>query len=168
MDFRHEIEQLYLSAFPPEERRPLNKFWQNIDSGKVKCHVFAENNRFAGFLTIWDLGDFFYGEHFAICSELRSQGIGSKSFAKIVEELDKPFMFEVEPPTNALAQRRIGFYERLGCKMCNRMYIQPAYSSELKGLELRLMEHGENLLGTEFDKVVKTIHHNVYGIKITC
>ena len=58
---------LYLSAFPAEERRDVSDLVR-LMRGEPRFHVLAAYDEagFAGFITYWDFSAFRYVEHFAI------------------------------------------------------------------------------------------------------
>lgn len=157
------MQQLFESAFPPEERRTTDRWLALIEQGCVTCHVARYDGRFAGFLTVWDLGAFRYGEHFAIEPALRGQNIGAAMMQHVLSSSPKPFVLEVELPDTDIARRRIAFYQRLGFVLCDRHYLQPPYNKGFAPFPLRLMEHGGQLTQTDFDSVVRTIHRVVYN-----
>lgn len=77
----------------------------------------------------------------------------------------RPLVIEVEPPTDEMACRRIGFYERNGLRLWNDVeYVQPPYSPDRHAIELKLMTYGGISLSAG-DKYVKRIHRDVYGVK---
>ena len=161
------LKALYESAFPSCERRQTEKLVQLIaNEPRFVCLAIMHQNEFVGFFTKWDLGGFYYGEHFAISDAVRGQKMGSKALQKIVETVTKPLILEVELPTDNLSTRRIAFYERANFQLCRETYIQPPYEKGFEPIPMYLMEYGGNLTQTHFSTIVKTLHTEIYGIKI--
>lgn len=119
---------------------------------------------FCGFITWWDFGGFVYGEHFAMLPECRGAGIGGEVIDRFVADAGKPVVLEVELPTNGLARRRIGFYERHGFTLCDAEYVQPPYDAGGEGVPMRLMSHGMPLDAETFERVRDTLYAEVYGV----
>ena len=64
-----EAERLMTDAFPPEERRPLDRQRQYTDHNPLfHPQVVVENGTFAGLFNYWTLDGFLYGEHLATCA----------------------------------------------------------------------------------------------------
>ncbi len=164
MDMADAVRQLYIDAFPPEERRPWDKFKELLESEpSFDVHVVTADGAFAGFISIWSLRDVCYGEHFATLQSLRGAGIGGAVLDEILKQLPKPFVGEVEPPeTSDVAKRRIGFYARHGLHTFDDYdYIQPPYSPELPSVRLLLMSNDREI---DLDATTREIHERVYGV----
>ena len=75
----------------------------------------------------------------------------------------RPLVLEVEVPDNELAQRRIGFYRRLGFVLWDECsYLQPPYHPDDEPLPMFLMAHG-NLSTADFSAVRNLIYREVYS-----
>ena len=114
-----DVVGLYEAAFPADERREVAEFSRLADTEK-KFHInvfVGDNDEFIGFLTSWEWDDFRYGEHFAISPEMRCGGIGGNALRWFLASDSRPLVIEVEPPTDEMACRRIGFYERNGLRL---------------------------------------------------
>ena len=164
---------LYISAFPPDERRD----WMNADDANdflmKNCSVFHimsatatidGKEQFAGFISYWILkNDVAYIEHFAVMPHIRGKQLGSR----ILSEFEKMFpktILEVELPETSEAKRRIEFYRRSGfTDWPGIQYIQPAYSSGKSPMPLMLMSKGLTL-EHEDDPVILEIKQKVYGV----
>ena len=76
----------------------------------------------------------------------------------------RPFVLEVELPDNAMARKRIAFYERHGLSIVDRSYRQPPYRRGEKGLSLLIMTTDKAFAEAHFDKIRDNIYANVYGV----
>lgn len=157
------LVHLFESAFPPEERRRTTQLLDLIESGRTTCHTAYYNGECAAFLTEWNLGDFRYGEYFAVDADMRGQNIGSATMQHVLSLSQQPFVLEVELPDTDIARRRIAFYERIGFVLCEKHYLQPPYNEGFPAVPLRLMEYGGQLTKTDFDQVAHTLHRVVYN-----
>ena len=160
-----EAEDLMKDAFPPEERRPLAEQRDYADHNPLfRPHVVLDNGKFAGLLNFWQLDGFLYAEHLATLPSLRGKGLGQRVMEKLINDSSLPIVLEVEPPTDELKQRRIGFYQRCGFMLWeHRTYMLPPYSAQLPSIPLRLMVHGQLSEEQDFDHVCREIYTNVYG-----
>lgn len=177
------VERLYADAFPRNERRAESEMRRLAECGRLNvCAVenlcAAEDaedadgadgksdgcGRFCGFITWWDFGGFVYGEHFAMLPECRGAGIGGEVIDRFVADAGKPVVLEVELPTNDMARRRIGFYERHGFAVCDADYAQPPYDAGGGCVPMRLMSHGMSLDEEAFERVKDTLYIDVYGM----
>lgn len=160
------VESLFLSSFPVEERRDTDAQRKNIDSNpSFTLHLAEDNDQPIGFLTIWDLGEFSYCEHFATDSSFRNKGYGGMILDRLLSQLNHPLVLEVELPDNDLARRRIGFYQRHGLTlMADHPYTQPPYRPGGSPLPLRLMVANPGETALDLNAVTAAIHSHVYGI----
>ena len=84
------------------------------DSNPLFCNnVIVEDGKPVGMISYWDMGDFYYIEHFAIDPSLRNGGYGKRVLESIQTKLQGPIVLEVEEPTEEMRIRRINFYKRL-------------------------------------------------------
>ena len=159
--FYEDAEHLLVEAFPVEERRPLAQQRDFTDHNRLfQAQVIICNFDFAGILNTWYLGKVTYVEHLAIKKELRGLGLASEALTKL-KLRGKPIILEVEPATDETTKKRISFYEKNGFKMEPIIYEQPAYSSELPTVPMRIMTYGtiEDLQGT-----IAQLKRDVYGV----
>lgn len=163
-DWTSLVRRTYEQAFPREERRDFELVEKLLATDqRFRLTALLRDERYAGFITGWDFGDFIYLEHFAIDESMRNGGIGSKALKAYLGQLSKPVVLEVEMPTEEISKRRVGFYERLGFKLDKHTYYQPPYRKGDNFLEMRLMTYGEIDLDKTFDQVNSTIHKEVYN-----
>lgn len=159
-----EAEKLLSDAFPQEERRPLREQRDYTDHNPLfRPHVVLENEKFAGLLNLWTLKGFIYAEHLSTLPTLRGHGLGRRIMEEFIRRTEAPIVLEVEPPTNDLRQRRIGFYQRCGFTLWERTYTQPPYSDKLPAVPMCLMTHGDLEEKRDFHHICHEIYTNVYG-----
>lgn len=167
-DLIESVRCLYEYSFPPEERRDFGLLLDIFKHKEVFKILVAhtDSDEFAGFLSFWDFGGFVYVEHFAVCPDLRGNGIGEHILRYFVKSVSKPVVLEVEPPIKGdMTERRVAFYIRNGALLHDGIqYTQPAYSPELSPVELKLMSFGE-IDESQFPEIIRTIHKEVYGVE---
>ncbi len=160
------VENLFLSAFPEDERRDIANQRRNVDNNPLFCcYVAEEREESVGFITVWRFTGFCYVEHFAIDPMHRNGGYGRQTIQALLEEVRQPVVLEVELPENELSCRRIGFYQRQGfCLWSEVSYIQPAYRPGGNTLPMHLMATAGLHPETDFERVKDCLYRKVYGV----
>lgn len=140
---------LYNSSFPENERRLYTgapDFMEFAGTHNDRFHILlaeTEDGNFQGFITYWSFDDFVYVEHFAVVRSLRGGGTGTALLSYLAEICNKSILLEVESPVDDITCRRVRFYEKNGFRIFDGFrYIQPPYSPDQCGLELKLMLKG--------------------------
>lgn len=159
------VKNLYIESFPKNERRCVDKMMKLYNSGtSFSIFIIIENNQIVGFLTHWDLSEFIFAEHFSISPEFRNGGYGRKVMELYIEKMNKPILLEVELPANALAERRIEFYRRIGFKLWENIeYQQPAYEEDSDAVPMKLMSWGKLEVAKDFAKIKEKVYSVVYN-----
>jgi ribosomal protein S18 acetylase RimI-like enzyme len=155
------VEQLYMTAFPPKERRE----WQVLAGmiGKVPemhMQVILDRDQPIGFITSWKLSDWCFIEHFAIAPESRGQKFGEEVILDFLKGYK--VILEVEPPVSEDALRRIRFYEHAGMECLPIPYLQPSYRVGAEPYQMVLMSNVINAPEPAYTKVLKLISGKVY------
>ncbi len=161
-----DIQVLYESAFPADERRDFAAWLQLLEHEPAfRVVAVYDDNAFAGFISFWQWENWRYAEHFAIDGSRRGGGIGAAAFQQFLQMDSRPLIGEVELPTDNIAQRRIAFYERLGLvSHPDYTYIQPPYSADKSALQLLLMTYGAPA-DVDLSQPVQLLRKYVYGVK---
>ena len=157
------IKNLYITAFPPNERREFDELKKQVYNGACHINLILIGEKIAGFIILWNFTGFVFLEHFAIVPELRGQGTGEKAIAEIKTRFQKTIILETEPPVDELNRRRIRFYERNGFHILKRTYFQPSYGGNKPEIELKLMCTKDDFTVEELDFIIQSIRGKVYG-----
>lgn len=161
-------KEIYNSSFPLDERRDFDLVVEMVGKEGFDFYVIKsslEDETPIGIISIWEFCDFVYIEHFAIDLSLRQKGYGSKVLNEIINKYSKPFIIEVEPPTNVEALKRIDFYKKLNFSLLDFNYLQPAYSPTQNPLPMNLMTNNILYFTNEnIQKAVSLIHQKVYKV----
>lgn len=158
-------ENLFASAFPPEERRAPEEQRRVTDHHpSLVTYALMLDGGFVGFITCWQGPDFVYVEHFATVPEVRGKGIGSEVLDRLSALFVHPLVLEVELPLEEMAQRRIGFYRRNGFVLWeNSRYVQPPYQKTCSPIALYLMVRGTGLdERADFERIKRWLYTEVY------
>ena len=112
-------------SFPESERRTYAGQKELLANQHYRLITETDNNnQIFAFLAAWEFPLFRFVEHIAVDPIMRGSGLGGKMMTKYMKESIKPILLEVEHPDTELAQRRIGFYERLGFHLNPFEYVQ--------------------------------------------
>lgn len=160
------VEALMARAFPPAERRLEDAFRRLTDEEpRFVCNALLHEGRFAGLLTYWRLERLTYVEHLATLPAVRGKGLGARALETLKAAAPGALVLEVEPPTDELTRRRIGFYRRNGFTLwADSPYRQPSYGPGRPPVDLLLMVCGDLDETTDFAEVRRRIHTGPYGL----
>lgn len=168
------VRRLYEASFPRNEQRPWAQLLRLLSRSEAfHLYLLCEGENPIGFISYWSWSDLLYIEHFAVAAEQRGKGYGSVALRTLCAELSRPMVLEVEPPLEAQARRRIGFYRRLGFVRSELPYSQPAYSETSRPVELSLMFYAAPVaVGSEgfsayFSYVRQRLYEKVYGVSLS-
>jgi len=156
------IKNLYLTAFPPSERREFDELKKQIYHVECNVNLILTGEKVAGFVILWNFADFVFLEHFAIEPGIRGLGIGERTLALIKDIFNKPVILETELPDDEISSRRIKFYQRNGFRLLHLPYLQPSYDGIKPEVEMKLMSIGVDFLSEELDKYISVISKKVY------
>lgn len=158
-----EIFEIMDEAFPNNEMRTYEAQKKLLDNDKYNIYVQKnETGSIIGFLAYWNLKNCTFFEHLAVSKKFRGNGVGKKIILENIKNVKKPIFFEVELPNNDIAQRRINFYKRLGCKLNEFYYEQPALRQDEKPQQLLIMSYPNHINEQCFVDYKKEIYNTVY------
>ncbi len=154
---------LYIAAFPTEERRAKDYHIETMGREQFHCDVIIDSNEPIGILFWWDLTEFTFVEHFATTPAVRGKGYGNQILSEFISTNKKPTLLEVEHPTDEISRRRIGFYERMGFVLNDHPYRHPSYQ-QIKDefVDLKVMTYPNSITDMELQRFISdefpTIH----------
>ncbi len=156
------VGNLYVTAFPPQERREINEIHQLISEGQIFIYqIITANNTVAGFCIFWIFKEFTFIEHLAVFPELRGMGTGEETLSFLREKFNI-IILETELPVDEISRRRIKFYERNGFFMLQQQYFQPSYGRNKPEVELKLMCTNGNISNEKLGEFIIQIKEMVY------
>ncbi len=118
----------------------------------------------SGFITIWELNEYAFAEHFAVDRICRNLGTGTEILRQVKSLYSKPICLEVEPPESDISRRRIEFYRRNGFYLNMYDYTQPSISEGRDPVDLLIMTTGSYITPEQFVKLRDEIMKKVYKV----
>lgn len=115
-----KLETINEEAFPISERNSIDDLYASGSDGNLDMIGIYADNELTGFFAVRKFGKICYMAYFAVCSEKRSMGIGSKALhllkefypgCQIVNEFEAP---DERDENNTTRLRRRDFYLRNG------------------------------------------------------
>lgn len=154
-DFYLELEK----SFIEDERRDYADALRLFKEGKYEILSLMHEGKRVGFISLWNLPDFTFAEHFVIHESCRNLGFGAMALSEI-KRIYKKIVLEAEPAASDIAKRRLAFYKRNGFFENEGDYTQPAFRKTSRGVKLVIMSFPSPL--ESFDKTVEDIKNTVY------
>ena len=149
------------ASFVREERRDETDARRQLENPLYTVYAVMDGCQRVGYITVWQVRDFFFLEHFFMLEKYRNRGYGARVLT-IVKEALGCLVLEAEPPTQSeIAARRVAFYERQGFYQNPASYLQPSYHGEAP-VPLVLMSYPSSR--KELAETVDQIYSVVYGI----
>ena len=153
--------ELLRQSFPPEERRDDQLQRQVMQHADYRLCAILDDGTPRGVVGYWDTPDFLYFENFCVQSECRNKGVGSATLRLLTQSLRKPFILEIELPTDELTRRRKAFYQRNGMVENPFPHVQPHYRATDPDLPLMILTYGKPISQTQYDGFRKYLDENV-------
>ncbi|MGG1553858.1 GNAT family N-acetyltransferase [Paenibacillus ferrarius] len=158
-----EVFKLLEEAFPVTEIRTYEGQRTLLEHPNYRLHIERDAaGRAAGILASWDFGTFRFVEHIAVGATIRGGGIGKRMLTDYMHSGASPIVLEVEPPDEAMAERRIHFYERCGFHLNDFPYKQPPLRAGQPEIALNIMSYPHPLTEAEFLPYKRILYAEVY------
>ncbi len=148
-------------SFPREELRDFDGACAVFDDPAYAVYHLQKDGARVGFITLWSLDDFVFGEHFVIYEAYRNRGLGGEAIDAATARFGS-MILEAEHPVTELTTRRQGFYRRHGFAVNPQVYFQPSYHAGEGDVPLTLLSYPALLTDAEFDRAVTQIYKVVY------
>lgn len=122
MRYKSQLYELYDTAFPEQEKKPLHVMEQLVEDGKMEMLAMVDGDEFVGLAINMLSGNCALLDYYAIIPEKRSGGYGSKGLEVLLVHFEnQKYIFEIEiqdeQADNAQERkRRKAFYLRNGLK----------------------------------------------------
>ena len=97
-----EIEKNFIL----DERRDYEDALALFKAGKYEIYTFRSEEKNLGFITLWQLGDFTFAEHFVIYEQYRNSGYGREALLEL-ETMFPKIVLETEEPIEIMQKRRL-------------------------------------------------------------
>ena len=158
------IRVWYETAFPAHERRTFDGLLELLPCPDMHLCALVADAKWVGFIIYWQWPDVstLFIEHIAIDPQQRNKQFGQQVIQQILQLDFTHFLLEAECPTDAISERRIGFYERQGFSLNLFAYAQPPYQRGKPDIPMKLMSIPALEQQKEFDEFSKLIKERVY------
>ena len=153
------LYDLIESSFPFEERPTRDEGRIRFGKEEFSAYALLEDGERVGFITVWQVADFHFIEHFVIYGEYRNRGYGAAAISAAIKLFPR-MVLEAEPHDGDVASRRLAFYERCGFVINDFPYMQPSYHGG-EGVRLRLLSYPDMLQKPEW--TAEQIYSAGYG-----
>ncbi|MBE6851026.1 MAG: GNAT family N-acetyltransferase [Ruminococcus sp.] len=153
------IKKLYLSAFPPEERKPFALILRQRAKGLLQVFTAMDEGEPVGFAITAVSDSLILLDYLAVSDVFRNRGYGSEILkALAVYYHNTPMFLEIETPdahapNQAERLARKSFYLRNG-------YYETGISVLLWGVKMEILSTSKQLTYEECD----SIYSRIYGI----
>ena len=161
-----EIEYLYLTAFPKNERKPFDLILEKCNNGSIEIiSIQNDNSNFLGFAIMILHDDMVLLDYFAIAPESRGQNLGSTALKMLFERYkNKRFILEIENTeiecdNSEERKRRKAFYLK------NGMSVMP-FKVNLIGVEMEVLTHNCEVTYEEYYSIYENTFSDEYCNKI--
>ena len=152
------VEELMHTAFPAQERRDTPQQREYSDSNPLFCNnVIVEDGKPVGMISYWDMGDFYYIEHFAINNEIRGKGYGSTILNKFIKSTPKTILLEIDPIIDDISNACLRFYKRCGFWENPYSHTHPSYRDEYQPHHLIVLTTEKQLFEDEYQTFYKDL-----------
>lgn len=157
-DLYKEMKALYLEAFPKYERKPFKLMQQTQAKGLVDMWSIMDGDTFVGMAVTMKDKDLVLLDYFAIKSEYRGKGYGSKVLQMLYEQYEgNRFFLEIESTkvdcdNRKQRESRKVFYLRNGLQ-------EVGLEANVFGAEMELLAHDAKLNFQEY----RGMYEHIYG-----
>lgn len=158
------IRLWYETSFPADERRRFAQLLKLLACPDMHLCALVAENQLVGFIIYWQWPDVstVFIEHIAIDPDQRNKQFGQQAIHQVLQLDFAQFLLEAECPTDAISQRRIGFYERQGFSLNRFDYAQPPYQRGNPAIPMKLLSTPAIEQQEEFDRFCELIKERVY------
>lgn len=151
---RLQAWRLYEDSFPHYERRSWECQLLTLSDNAFRAEVVvdSQSQMAVALIFYWVDDSMVYIEHIAVSEELRGQGIGAKLIAQLIGCFpDSLIVLEIDPPTDTISVRRLGFYLRLGFLETGISFIHPSFATPATPHQLDLLSYPRKIEQSEFE-----------------
>ena len=176
---------LYETAFPADERSPVDELRKLISSGSMLLHkTVNKDGELLCFSLVNVMSNFALLAYIATDTTKRSSGVGSKHMKQLIQTLRAQYptftalFLEIESTkeagldadTQKMRNRRLAFYQRLGAKRLKQKYGMPSFAkkgSKAAGELLWIELTNSCVFDADLPNVILEIFQKGYGLPST-
>ncbi|MBQ7604885.1 MAG: GNAT family N-acetyltransferase [Firmicutes bacterium] len=144
-----EATELYKNSFPYHEQREAASQAEIMGNPDYHFDAVFDGETFIGEILYWDIGGFYYIEHFCIRPEMRNKRYGQRILSSYASN---PLILEIDPPEDDISKRRREFYKRCGFVENPYSHVHPTYHRACEGHRLVVMSLPQKLDPAEYQR----------------
>lgn len=155
--YKKQVRQLFISAFPREERPPMWMLTRRCRQGKAQFCAVLDGDRFVGLIYVIGNDRVKTLMFLAIAEDARDGGYGSEILRCVHQKYKNTKMFlNIEPldkdaPNYAQRCRRKAFYNRNGMDLLD-------YQVREAGVTYEMLTYGEYVTKQEYEEVMTEMY----------
>lgn len=158
-----DLLELYLGAFPEEERRDSSSLADILGVAAMYFSAVIAGDELSGMVVYWKFDRYLYIEHLAVMPEKRCKGIG-RHVLQILQNEGNPVLLEVEIPFDGESRERTRFYTGCGFIPLDVDYVQPPYRKGEKLLPMLLYSDKSDWNHEILNECIHEFQSQVYNI----
>lgn len=151
---------VYQISFPLHEQRESLSQEAILRNPDYHFMAICDDGVFIGVVLYWEKADYIYIEHFCIVPEMRNRQYGQEVLSRLKSKR-KTLILEIDPPVDAITERRKRFYERCGFVPNAYPHIHPPYHRGNKGHALVIMSSPASISQAAYDAFYHDLCHEI-------
>lgn len=144
---------LYQESFPVHEQREVLSQERILKLPDYHFSLVYDETLWIGLVLYWEQSEYLYIEHLCINPAMRNKQYGQRVLTLLAEQ-SKTMILEIDPPEDAIAIRRKGFYERCGFIVNAYSHTHPPYHQHCAGHRLVVMTAPQAISAEMYDGFV--------------
>lgn len=155
--------EIYKVSFPVHEQR--NELQQATAFSDSRYHLIitTEDEKLLSFIAYWDFDEYVYIEHLAVNPQFRGRNIGSQALNDFAGLVANTVILEIDPLTDDVSKKRLGFYEKLGYKLNTYRHFHPPYNPQFPPHELLVLSLHRELSREDYNRFERDLREVVMG-----
>lgn len=160
---QEQMQELYLEAFPEEERKPFALMVEKSEGGQVELlSIESDSGSFLGMAIMVLNGGLALLDYFAIAPEGRNGGTGGKALQMLKKRYaDQRFFVEIESTLEALSEEDLRVH-RKHFYLRNGMCVQPLLV-DFFGIDMEILSADCPIGYEEYHE----LYHTVFGSEVS-
>lgn len=157
VEYKKQVKELFISAFPREERPPMWMLMKRCRQGKANFCAVLDSGKFVGLTYVIGSDQVKTLMFLAIAEDARDGGYGTKILSSVHEKYkDVKLFLNIEPldknaPNYEQRCRRKAFYNRNGLDLLD-------YQVREAGVTYEMLTYGEYVTREEYEDVMKIMY----------
>lgn len=156
-NYKKQVETLFVSAFPREERPPLWVMIRRSRQGRAELRAVLDDGRFVGMIFVVGNSEVKTLMFLAVADDMQNSGYGTRILQAVHRKYSDVKLFLNIEPLDETADnyeqrcRRKRFYERNGMELLD-------YQVREAGVTYEMMTFGEYVTKEEYEGVMQVMY----------